>query len=147
VKPVSGVWNEAEVKDLLAVLDCGDAAGGEALAVAGAVDLVQDRNGRIAGADEVGMEGVAYAGLDRAVGGDERLRDDLSAEDASHPIVGRLAAEEVDLDTLQIEQRDQVGDGIFGEGRGVSHGSYPKGRERQPVMRQPTSRKRQWRRG
>ena len=59
-----------EVEDLLTVLDGGDAAGGEALAVAGAVDLVEDRHGRIARADEVGVQGVADAVLDRAVGGD-----------------------------------------------------------------------------
>ena len=47
-----------QVEDRLAVLDGDDAAGGERLAVADAVDLVEDRHGRVARAQEVGVQRV-----------------------------------------------------------------------------------------
>ena len=126
------------------MLDGDDAAGREALAVAGAVNLVEYRNGGVARADEVGVQAVADAVLDGPIRGDERLRDDLAAEDALHAIVGRLAAEKVHLDALQIEQRDEVCDRIFREGGGIGHGQASVG-VGLPVFASQRPLKRQWR--
>ena len=73
-----------EMKDLPPVLDRHDAARREALAVAQAVDEVDDRNRQVAGQDEVAVHRVrGTIGLDRARGRDERLRHDLAAVDAA----------------------------------------------------------------
>ena len=79
-----------QVEDRLAVLDRHDAAGGEAAAVADAVDLVEDRHGRVAGPQEVGVQRVhePAAFVDRAGGGDERLAGHLAAEHALAVLVG-----------------------------------------------------------
>ena len=50
--------------------------------------------------------------VEGAGGGDERLTGDLAAEHALAVLVGRAAAEQVDLDPLEIEQRDQILEGI-----------------------------------
>ncbi len=52
-------------EDRLAMLDGDDAAGGEALAVADAVDLVDDRHRGIAGAHEIGVQGMDGAAARR----------------------------------------------------------------------------------
>ncbi len=101
-----------EVEDLFAMLNGRDAAGGEALAVARAIHLVEDRHRRIARTDEVGVQRVADAGVDGAVGGDQRLRDHLAAEDTLHAVVWRLAAKKVHLDPFDVEQGDELGDGV-----------------------------------
>jgi len=96
-----------QVEDGAAVLDGHHAAGRERAAVADAVDLVQDRDHRVAGAQEVGVQGVhLLAVLDRAPGGDQRLPGDLSAEHALALLVGAQAPEDVDLDGLEVEQLD-----------------------------------------
>ena len=94
----------------LAVLDGHHPAGGEALAVADAVDLVEDRDGRVAGAQEVGVERVDGSArvVDRPGGRHQRLAGDLAAEHPLPVLVGRHAAEDVDLDGLEVEQGDQV---------------------------------------
>jgi len=53
-----------------------------------------------------------------AVGGDEGLRDDLSAEDAlAFLLIRALAAEEIQFQALDIEQGQQVAYGIGGHSR------------------------------
>ena len=52
------------------------------------------------------MQGVDAALVDGPPGGDERLRRDLAAEDAKAGLVEVLAAEDVHLDGLEIEQPD-----------------------------------------
>ena len=96
-----------QVEDRPAVLDGDDPAGGEAAPVADPVDLVQDRHRRVAGAQEVGVQRVdeAVRLVDRAGRGDERLAGDLAAEHPLAVLVGRAAAEDVDLDRLEVEQR------------------------------------------
>ena len=96
----------------MAVLDRHDAAGDEALAVADAVDLVDDRNAGIAGPEEIGVQRMRLAvGLDGARGGDERLPDHLAAENALPTILRAATAEEVVLERLQVEDAEQVFDG------------------------------------
>ena len=97
-----------EVEDDLAVLDGHDASGGEALAVADAVDLVQDRHGRVARPQEVGVQGVHRPGGHRARRGHEGLAGDLAAEDPLAVLVGGDTAEDVHLDGLEVEDGDQL---------------------------------------
>ncbi len=79
-----------EVEDRPTVLDRHDTAGREAAAVADAIDLVQDRQGRVARAQEVGVERMHQAGVlvDRAGRSDERLPGHLAAEHALAVLVG-----------------------------------------------------------
>ena len=79
-----------EVEDRPSVLDRHDAAGREAAAVANAIDLVQDGQGRVARAQEIGVEGVHQAGVfgDRAGRGDEGLTGHLAPEHALAVLVG-----------------------------------------------------------
>ena len=70
------------MEDRLAVLDRDDAARGEAAAVADAVDLVDDRDARIAGPQEVGVQRVREPAFDGAARGHQRLSRHLAAEDA-----------------------------------------------------------------
>ncbi len=84
-----------QVEDRFPVLDRDDAARGERLAVADAVDLVQDRRVRVAGAQEVPVERVDVARrpdlgtvVDGASGSDECLPRDLSTEHALTLLVG-----------------------------------------------------------
>ena len=91
------------------MLDPDDPAGGEALAVTDAVDLVDDRDRRIAGPQEVGVQRVHRpVGLDRAARGHERLARDLPTEHPLAILLGRDAAKEVHFQGFEIEQRDQV---------------------------------------
>ena len=58
------------VENLLAVLDRNDAPVGEALAVATAIDLVDDRRAEVAAPQEIRVQRVARPPLDGAVGRD-----------------------------------------------------------------------------
>ena len=94
-----------QVEDGPAVLDGHHAAGGEALAVADAVDLVEDGHGGVAGPQEVGVQRVHVAAdLDRSSGGHERLAGHLAAEHTLAVLVGGHAAEDVHLDRFEVEQ-------------------------------------------
>ena len=91
-RPLSGRWKLAcRLKMAFAVLDGDDPPCGEALAVADAIDLVQDRHGGVAGAEEVGVQRVDEAGrvVHRAGGGHEGLPGHLAAED---PLAARPRA-------------------------------------------------------
>ena len=64
------------------------------------------------------MERVHVAvGVDRAGRGDERLAGDLAAEDPLHVDLGARPPEDVDLDRLEVEQGDQLVDGVLLHGR------------------------------
>ena len=95
-------------EDRVAVLDRGDPAGRIALAVAQPLDLVDDRNLRIAGQDEIAMQRMRQPAFDGAARRHHRLSDHLPAE---HPLPARLravAAKQVHLDRLEIENGNQV---------------------------------------
>ena len=108
------VERRLQVEDGAAVLDGHDASGGERATVADAVDVVEDRHARIAGTQEVGVQRVHLAvGLDGAGGGHQRLAGHLPTE---HPLgldIGARAPEDVDLDRLEVEQGDEVVDGLL----------------------------------
>ena len=54
---------------------------------------------------------MRLAALDGAAGGDERLADDLAAEDPLPADLRAVAAEQVDLEPLEIEDLKEVVDG------------------------------------
>ncbi len=97
------------------MLDRGDAAGRVALAVAQPLDLVDDRNLRIAGQNEITMQRMRQPSLDGATRRHHRLSDHLAAE---HPLPAGLravAAKHVHLDRFEIEDGNQV-DQALGHG-------------------------------
>ena len=109
-------------EDRLAVLDGHHAPRGEGLAVAAAIHLVDDGHPGIARAQEISVQRVADALVHGARGRDQRLAQDLAAEDALPAVLGRNAAEDVVLDTLKVEQRQQLGQSLLRAvfGRGVA---------------------------
>src|SRR5581483_11131808 len=112
-------------KDRVTVLARGDVAGGEALAVADAVDVVDDRNFRIARQQEIGVHGMRRpAGIDGAHGGDQRLADDLAAEHALPARLRRAAAEQVEIEFFEIEDRQQVFDSGGHSGPGLKGSKF-----------------------
>src|SRR5204863_5588954 len=85
-----------QCEDRLAVLDADDAARGKALAIADAVDLVDDRDRRIAGPQEIAVQRVDMAvAVDRAGCRDQGLADDEAAEDALPADLRARAAVEI----------------------------------------------------
>ncbi|PRD36378.1 UNVERIFIED_CONTAM: hypothetical protein NCL1_08867 [Trichonephila clavipes] len=96
-------------EDDLAVLDRLHRAGGEALAVAHALDLVDDRRRRVAGTQEVGMQRMRQAlAVDRAAGRHQGLAQHLAAEHVLAEVIVALATEQVDFQVFQIEQLQQL---------------------------------------
>ena len=98
----------------MAVLDRHHAAGGEAAAVADAVDLVDDRDLGIAAEQEIGMQRMRRPigdVVDGAAGGDQRLADHLAAEHPLPALLRRAAAKQVHLDRLEIEDGEEILDG------------------------------------
>ncbi len=105
-------------KDRLAVLDRGDAAGRIALAVAKPLDFIDDRNLRIAGEDKIAVQRMRQPAFDGAARRHHRLSDHLSAE---HPLPAGLravAAKQVNLERLEIEDGNQVNQ-PFGHGNAL----------------------------
>src|SRR5688572_533169 len=93
------------------MLDGGDAPCREALAVTQTVDKVDDRRFQITGKDEVAVHGVHDAlFLECALRSDERLRHDLTAENAAAADVTVVPAIDVELDRLEVEQLEQIAD-------------------------------------
>ncbi len=75
------------------------------------IHLVEDRHFGIARAQKISVQRMANAAFHRAIGRDKRLPQHLPAEHALHPVLGRNAAENIDLDGLQIEQAEDFVDG------------------------------------
>ena len=97
------------MEDRLPALDGGHPPGGERPTVAYPVHLVQDRDLRVAGAEEVGVEGVhrtfrAGAIGDRSPGRHQGLGRDLAAEHPKSVLRRADATVEVDLERLEVEQ-------------------------------------------
>ncbi len=117
------------VQDRTPRLDGDDPTGGEAAAVAVAVDLVEHGLGRVAGPHEIGVQRMGGAvGVDRAHRGHERLRDDLPAETA--PLARRRgdAAIEIILDPFDVEDAGQFVIAVRGAiVAGVAHGPLRSG--------------------
>ncbi len=103
------VERRRHVEDRLAVLDGDDAPGGEAAAVADAVDVVDDRHLGVAELEEVGVHRMHPAvGVDGASCGHQRLGEHLAAVDPVTVAVEALTPEQVDLERLEVEKGDQI---------------------------------------
>src|SRR5262249_43786839 len=112
-----GMERDSGGEDGLAMLDGDDAPRGEALSVADAVDLVDDRDLGVAAQHEIRVHRMRRPSLHGAQGGDQRLANHLAAE---HPLPARLrraAAKQVHLELFQIKDGEKVLDG-GGHGRG-----------------------------
>jgi hypothetical protein len=92
-------------EDRLPVLDRNHAPGGEALAVANAIDLVDDGYLRVTAEQKVGVQRMrrTAGGIDGATGGDQRLADHLPAEDTLPTHLRRAAAKQIHFQLLEIE--------------------------------------------
>src|ERR1700742_2196492 len=93
-----GMEGNHDGEDRVAMLDRGDAPGRVALAVAQPLDLVDDRDLRIAGQDEVAMDRMRQPSLDGAACCYHRLSDHLAAEYALPARLRAVAAEQVHLE-------------------------------------------------
>jgi hypothetical protein len=97
------------VEYLPAVLDRNDAPIAETRTVAGTVDDIDDVGLDIAGAQEIGVQRVHDAILDGRARSAQGLAQDLPAVDARAADIPALAAEDIVLDALELEQMQQVG--------------------------------------
>jgi hypothetical protein len=102
------------------MLDRVDAPRGEALAVANAVNLINNRNLGIAAKQKIGMQRVRRSRPDilhRAACRDQGLADDLPAE---YPLPARLrrpTAEQIHFQRLEIQDAEDV---LKGSGHAIA---------------------------
>ena len=99
------------IENLLAMLNGDDAASRETAAIARPIDFIDDRNRRIARAQEISVQGMTGAGLriDRPISGNERLRDHLPPKHALIGFVlGALPAKQVNLKPLEVHEMEQI---------------------------------------
>src|SRR5690606_30789797 len=112
-----------QIEYLLAMLNGDDAPRRETLAVPRTVDFIDNGNLGIARPDEIGVQRMTDPFLHRAVSRHERLSDHLPAEHALPAHIGAVPAKQVFFDPLQIEQFDEIFDGLLvGLGRRLGHG-------------------------
>jgi hypothetical protein len=93
------------------VLDRHHAAGREALAVADAIDLVDDRHLGIPADQEIGVQRMRRAAFDGARGRDQRLTDHLTAEHALPAVLRRAAAKQIHFELLDVQHIEHGLDG------------------------------------
>ena len=105
------------MEDRVAVLDRYDAASRERAPVTNPLHLVDDRNRRIAGTEEVGVQGVDEAARHRARCGNEGLTGHLAAEDSLAFLIGTFTPEEVLFDLFEIEKIEEIVDCGLGHQR------------------------------
>ena len=98
-----------QVEDRPAVLAGDHPPGAERPAVAGPLDVVDDRHVGVTGTQEVRVQGVDRPpGFHRSARGDQRLAGDLAAEHPLQPGLRLPATEEVVLDLLQVEELEEL---------------------------------------
>ena len=91
------------------MLACGDATRRETLAVADAIDVIDDWNFWIARQQEVRMHRVRRAaGIDSTDRRDESLPDHLTTKDPLPADLRRAAAEQVHFERFEVEDIEQV---------------------------------------
>ncbi len=103
-------------KDRVTVLDRHDAARREAAAVANAVDFVDNRDLGVASQQKIAMERMRRPvgnALDGAAGSDQRLANDLAAENTLPARLRRTASKQIYLDRFEIEDGEQI---LYGRG-------------------------------
>src|SRR6476469_7815485 len=90
------------------VLTGRNAPRGKALAIAHAVDVVDDRYFGAARRKEIGVQGMWRADLDRAHRSHQSLPDNLAAKDTLPANLRRTAAEKVHFQRFEIEDVEQI---------------------------------------
>ena len=104
-----GLERRFERKDCVAMLDRHDAPRRERAAVANAVDFVNHRRGRIAGAHEISMQRMDVpVGFHGALRGDQRLGDGLATEDALPALLRAATTIEVVFELLEVENGEKL---------------------------------------
>ena len=99
------------------MLDRHHTPGRETAPVAGAVDLIDYRDLRVAGPDEIGMERMTRPVWHGAVSRHQRLRDDVTAENPHRGLTpSPRAPKQIDLKLFDIQQIKQLP-------RSIGHGS------------------------
>src|ERR1700722_8243519 len=96
------------MQNLFAVLGGTHPAARETGAVPGALHLIDDGRRDVAAAQEVGMQRMHRALLDRLAGRAKRLCDDLTAEDLRGSDIAARAAKEVTLKTFEFKYANEV---------------------------------------
>src|SRR5262249_11839089 len=98
-------------EDLCSVLDRSHAPAAEAVAIAAAIDEIDDRRVEVAPLQEVGVQRMHYPLLsDGRVRSAQRLTEHLAAEYLRGTDIAARAAEQVVLESLELEQIDQRGE-------------------------------------
>lgn len=113
------VERDAHGKDRLAVLYGDDIARGETAPVAYPVHLENDRYFRVAAEQEIAMQRMRQPVFDGAPRRNQRLADDLSAENALPAILRAETPEQVDFELLKVEEIDKAGN-VFSHGCAAS---------------------------
>ena len=92
------------------MLDGHDPAVGKAVSIQAAVHLVHNRCVEIAAAQEVGMQRMHHPAGHRGGRGGQGLSQHLSAEYLRAADVAAFTPKQVDLELLELEEIQQVGD-------------------------------------
>ena len=98
---------------LFAVLNRNHAPVRKAVTVEAAINLVNDRRVEIAAPQKIRVQRVTGAGIDRTVGSNQRLPEHLATEYLWAADVATRAAEQIDLERLEIEERQHVGQALI----------------------------------
>jgi len=106
VEPILGYLERCrETEDGPPALDGGDPAGSEGQAIANALNVVEDRDSSIAGAQEVRVQRVhAGLGFNCPSRGHECLPGHLPAEHTLAIRMGAAAPEDIEFDLLEVEE-------------------------------------------
>jgi hypothetical protein len=122
-----GLERSRQGQDLLAVLDRHDAAAGEAAAVTAAIHLKDDRHVEVAATQEIGVQRMHAAPFHGTRRSDQGLAQYLPAEDLGRADVTALAAEQVVLEALEVEQLQQFGEPRVHDGGRLSPAARRRG--------------------
>ena len=104
---------DRHVEDRAPALPRDDVTRRERLAVADAVDGEDDRHARIAGTQEIAVQRMREQPRRGARRCDQRLRRHLPAEETAGPRLLVAAAEDVEIDVLEIEEIEEIVERIF----------------------------------
>ncbi len=102
------------MKDLLAVLNCRDPPAGETLAVAAAIDEIDDGRLEVAALEKVRVQRMHRTTfIDRPIGRLQSLPEHLAAKYLRAADIATLAPKTDDLEPLKIEQPHQAGEALI----------------------------------
>ena len=97
-------------ENLLTVLYGDHTPRRERVAVTAAIDLIDDRSIEVTAAQKISVQRVDFEIVDSLICGHERLTEHLAAVDLRTADVTALAAKQIDLEALELELFQQIGD-------------------------------------